>query len=115
MTKYPTPVVHDVTTTETLKLTPLKKRLLRMCLQRECTEMLYDTVEEARPTQDEDGEPINDLDPYETSREEIGDLECAGLLDHDEDGMASFGYSTTTAKGREALDKDLDEVTYEAD
>jgi hypothetical protein len=66
---------------------------------RTATESLYDIVEGFRPTSDEDGEPIDDLDPYETSREEIGDLERAGILGQDDDGMASGGYSSLTKAG----------------
>lgn len=69
------------------------------------TESLYDLVEEARPTIDEDGEPIDDQDPYETSREEIGELEGAGVLDHDEEGMAGFGYSSLTDEGLQLAEK----------
>lgn len=74
---------------------------------RECTETLYDMVEKERPTLDEDGEELEDMDPYETSREEIGDLECKGYLAHDEEGMAGFGYSSLTAKGYKALGHDI--------
>jgi hypothetical protein len=87
-------------------LTPLEKRLLQAVADaggREATETLYDMVEAVRPTVDEDGEPLDDVEPYETSREEIGSLESAGLLAHDEDGMASFGYSSLTEKGRALL------------
>jgi len=70
---------------------------------REDTETLYNLVEQHRPTVDEDGEPIGDLEPYETAREEIGALERVGLLKHDEDGMASFGYSSLTEKGQAAM------------
>jgi hypothetical protein len=90
----------------TRELSELKMNLLRAVDEaggRECTETLYDMVEEERPTVDEDGEPVDDMDPYETSREEIGDLEDGGYLDHDEDGMASFGYSSLTEKGRAVL------------
>lgn len=85
-------------------LDDLKLNLLRTVHEaggRECTETLYDIVEEVRPTHDEEGEPIDDTDPYETSREEIGFLEREGYLDHDENGMAAFGYSSLTDKGRE--------------
>ena len=75
---------------------------------REHTESLYDLVEEARPTMGEDGE-LEGIDPYETSREEIGGLESHGYFDHDEDGMASFGYSSLTAKGYKALGRDPQE------
>lgn len=68
---------------------------------RDATESLYDLVEAIRPTIDEDGEPIDDMDPYETSREEIGALERAGLLDQDDEGMAAGGYSSLTPAGVE--------------
>ena len=97
------------------ELTQIQMKLLHTVLEadgRECTETLYDIVEEARPTTDEDGEPIDDLDPYETSREEIGGLENGGYLDHDEEGMASFGYSTLTDKGREVAETLTVTTTY---
>jgi hypothetical protein len=90
-----------------MQLSELKMALLRAvdgAGGRECTETLYDMVEEARPTMDEDGEEFEGMDPYETSREEIGDLESWGFLAHDEDGMAGFGYSSLTDKGRLALE-----------
>lgn len=88
------------------KPNPLQMKLLEAVNDaggRECTETLYDMVEAERPTHDEDGEGLDDMDPYETSREEIGSLESDGFLDHDENGMAGFGYSSLTDKGREAL------------
>jgi len=71
---------------------------------RTATESLYDLVEAIRPTTDEDGEPIDDMEPYETSREEIGALERAGLLAQDDGGMACGGYSSLTESGIEMTD-----------
>ena len=73
---------------------------------RTATESLYDLVEEARPTVDEDGEQLDeDVDIYQTSREEIGDLEKGGLLAQDDAGMASGGYSSFTDAGRKLADE----------
>ena len=84
-------------------LTRLQIRILLLVREddgRTATESLYDLVEEVRPTSDEDGEPIDGMDPYETSREEIGVLERAGILAQDDDGMAASGYSSFTDAGR---------------
>lgn len=86
------------------QISPIQRGILLMVLDeggRIDTESLYDYVEERRPTTDEDGEPIDDQDPYESSREEIGALEGAGLLGQDDDGMAVMGYSSLTDAGRE--------------
>ena len=73
---------------------------------RTATETLYDLVEEARPTVDEDGEQLDeDVDIYQTSREEIGALENAGILAQDDEGMAAGGYSSFTDAGRKLADE----------
>jgi hypothetical protein len=69
------------------------------------TESIYDIVEEVRPTTDDDGEPIDDQDPYETSREEIGDLECGGLLDIDENTNWAGGASIFTKRGKKMAEE----------
>jgi len=96
-------------------LTQLQMKLLLTVLDaggEEFTESLYDLVEEARPTMDDDGEPLNDLEPFETSREEIGGLESTGYLDHRGDVMASFGKSVLTVKGRELAERITVTETY---
>jgi hypothetical protein len=102
-------------TTHELQLDPLKKRILHAVLNAggvEYTETLYDLVESVRPTVDDDGVEIDGMDVYETSREEIGALECAGLLGQSDDTMACMGKSILTGAGREAVENDLDAVTY---
>lgn len=86
------------------QLSPIQRGILLMVLEeggRIDTESLYDYVEERRPTVDEDGVEIDGHDLYDTSREEIGALEGAGLLGQDDDGMAAMGYSSLTETGRE--------------
>lgn len=83
---------------------------------RTATESLYDLVEEARPTVDEDGEQLyDDVDIYETSREEIGALENGGLLAQDDEGMACGGYSSLTKKGAKIADKLADDFVEPED
>ena len=89
-------------------LTKLQIRILLLVREdggRIATESLYDLVEEVRPTSDEEGEPIDGMDPYETSREEIGALERAGMLAQDDDGMAAGGHSSFTDAGRKLADE----------
>ena len=91
---------------EMKELTPLQMKILRTVLDAgefEATETLYDIVEEVRPTLTEDGEALGDMDPYETSREEIGALENEGYLLHDDNTSLGMGKSLLTAKGREAV------------
>lgn len=71
------------------------------------TETLYDLVEEVRPTVDENGDPLDDdVDIYETSREEIGGLENGGLLATDKKSTLAMGASVLTKRGR-AMAKQL--------
>ena len=90
------------------ELSAIQRRILVMVLEEGgtlYTEGIYDYVEERRPTHDEDGELLENMDPYETAREELGPLEGAGLLDHDESGLPSFGYSVLTEKGRKMAEE----------
>jgi len=85
-------------------LTRLQIRILLLVREeggRLPTESIYDLVEEVRPTHDEDGEEMEDMDPYETSREELGALENAGLLASDANTNWAMGASVLTDAGRE--------------
>jgi len=85
-------------------LTRLQIRILLLVREeggRLPTESVYDLVEEVRPTHDEDGEELEGLDPYETSREELGALEAAGLLADDENTNWAMGATVFTDAGRE--------------
>lgn len=87
-------------------LTDLQMKILRAVHDaggEESTETLYDLVEEARPTMDEDGEPLDRRDPYETSREEIGALENLSLLTNVENSSAAMGRVALTAAARFCL------------
>jgi len=92
--------------TKTMKRTDLTRLQIRILfLVREeggrvPTETLYDLVEEVRPTHDEGGEELDGVDPYETSREEIGALEEGGLLSADENTTFAMGASVLTTAGR---------------
>lgn len=83
-------------------------KLVREDGGRTATEGVYDLVEEARPTVDEDGEPLDeDVDPYQTSREELGALERAGLLAADWDTGWVMGATLFTDAGRKMADEVL--------
>lgn len=83
-------------------LTDLQIQILKLVHDddgRTPTEGIYDLVEEARPSPDPEGAP------YETSREELGALEGAGVLDADYDTTWVMGASVFTEKGRQISDE----------
>ena len=97
------------------ELTQLQMKILHTVLEAgefEATETLYDIVEEVRPTLDDEGEELDDMDPYETSREEIGALENEGYLLHDDNTNLGMGKSLLTDKGRELAEKIVEMTIY---
>ena len=94
-------------------LTELQAQILLLVHEeggRAPTESVYDLVESVRPTH---GAEEDEVDPYETSREELATLEAAGLLASHENTTWAMGATVLTDKGRDWVSLLADPVRSE--